>query len=48
MKPCMCILHKNQSKSEEGNEAGEEEWGDENGADGHIEKNMVKVEYILI
>lgn len=46
MKPCMCILHKNQSKSEEGNEAGEEEW--ENGADGHIEKNMVKVEYILI
>lgn len=25
----MCILHKNQSKSEEGDEAGEQEWGDE-------------------
>lgn len=24
----MCILHKNQSKSEEGNEAGERGWGD--------------------
>lgn len=44
----MCILHKNQSKSEEGDEAGEQEWGDENGAGGHIEKNMVKAECILL